>query len=290
MNCQEYRDLIEDALDVSLHGEPERRVRLHLEHCASCRDYFKLRRDEHVALFSGINAACEELRLPEGFADRLAESVRNRRSARRGWRRLALPRWALIAASIAIMVGFVFAANVVVEGLRGAEAANQDVGAANQDGESEGTKVAEGAEATFVEVADVVAVDPSVSSVPLASSKPSESSSPSTQTTDTQLETNQKGETLMSKVKAATAALTAAFAAAPLAAANGDGYQFINPDTYPAENVSYSARSSAITVDAGALRVAGHYDALEARSRTRGTSAAIMLDATKFHGSIISVF
>ena len=90
MNCQEYRDLIEDALDVSLHGEPERRVRLHLEHCASCRDYFKLRRDAHVALFSGINAACEELRLSEGFADRLAESVRNRRSARRGWRRLAL--------------------------------------------------------------------------------------------------------------------------------------------------------------------------------------------------------
>ena len=67
MNCQEYRDLIEDALDVSLHGEPERRVRLHLEHCASCRDYFKLRRDEHVALFSRINAACEELRLPEGL-------------------------------------------------------------------------------------------------------------------------------------------------------------------------------------------------------------------------------
>ena len=144
MNCQEYRDLIEDALDVSLHGEPERRVRLHLEHCASCRDYFKLRQDEHVALFSGINAACEELRLPEGFADRLAESVRNRRSARRGWRRLALPRWVLIAASVAVVAGFVFAANVVVEGLRGTEVANQD-------GESEGANATERTEVTAIE-------------------------------------------------------------------------------------------------------------------------------------------
>ena len=57
MNCQEYRDLIEDALDVSLHGEPECRARLHLEHCASCRNYFKLRSEEHIALFSGINSA-----------------------------------------------------------------------------------------------------------------------------------------------------------------------------------------------------------------------------------------
>jgi len=93
----------------------------------------------------------------------------------------------------------------------------------------------------------------------------------------------------MSKVKAATAALTAAFAAAPLAAANGDEYQFINPDTYPAVNVSYSARSSAVTVDAGALRIAGVPDDLEARSRTRGASAAILLDATKFHGSVLFV-
>ena len=279
MNCQEYRDLIEDALDVSLHGEPERRVRLHLEHCASCRDYFKLRRDAHVALFSGINAACEELRLSEGFADRLAESVRNRRSARRGWRRLALPRWAMIAASVAAMLGFAFAnVKLIMENVK------------LEEGEREGAKVAEGIEATAVEVADATAIAPSVSSVPLASSEPLESSSPSTQTTDTQLETNQKGETLMRKVKAATAALTAAMAAAPLAAANGDEYQFIDPTTYPAENVSYSARSSAVTVEAGALRVASVSDDLEARSRTKGTSAAIMLDATKFHGSIISVF
>ena len=94
----------------------------------------------------------------------------------------------------------------------------------------------------------------------------------------------------MSKVKAAAAALTAAFTAAPLASASGDEYQFIDPTTYPAENVSYSARSSAIELDTGALRVASVSDNLEARSRTKGASAAILLDATKWHGMIISVF
>ena len=93
----------------------------------------------------------------------------------------------------------------------------------------------------------------------------------------------------MSKVKAATAALTAAITAAPLAAANGDDYQFI-VSGYPAANPSYSAKSMAITVDAGALRVASVSDNLEARSRTKGASAAIPLDATKFHGSVIYVF
>ena len=61
MNCQEYRELIEDSLDVSLHGEPEHRVKRHLEHCEACRAYFEVRRAEHAALFSRINAACAEL-------------------------------------------------------------------------------------------------------------------------------------------------------------------------------------------------------------------------------------
>ena len=120
MNCQEYRDLIEDTLDVSLQGEPEHKVRLHLEHCSSCSDYFKSRRDEHIALFSGINAACEGLRLPDDFADRLAASVHARQTTRRGWRRLSLPRWALVAASLVVVAGFVFAATVAVEAVFGA--------------------------------------------------------------------------------------------------------------------------------------------------------------------------
>lgn len=115
MNCKEYRELIEDALDVSLHGEPERRVRLHLEHCEECRAYLETRRAEHTALFTKINASCADLHLPDGFADRLAASIRARRAVRRRWRRFSLPKWALIAASLAVMAGFVFAAVVVVE-------------------------------------------------------------------------------------------------------------------------------------------------------------------------------
>ena len=92
----------------------------------------------------------------------------------------------------------------------------------------------------------------------------------------------------MSKVKAAAAALTAAMSAAPLAAANGDEYQFINPDTYPAENVSYSARSSAVEIDAGALRMASAVDGLEARSRTKCPSNVIALETDKFQALIIT--
>ena len=93
----------------------------------------------------------------------------------------------------------------------------------------------------------------------------------------------------MRKGKAAAVALTAAMATAPLAAANGDEYQFIDPTTYPAANVSYSARSSAVELESGALRIASVSDNLEARSRTKGASAAILLDATKLCGTIITI-
>ncbi len=92
----------------------------------------------------------------------------------------------------------------------------------------------------------------------------------------------------MRKGKAAAAALTAAMAAAPLAAANGEEYQFINPDTYPAANVSHSARSAAVEIDAGALRTASAADGLEARSRTKGASNAIALETDKFQALIIT--
>ena len=279
MNCQEYKGMIEDALDVSSNGELDACIRRHLDHCPECRDYLAIRRREHAAFFAGVNAAYSHLRQPSAdFADRLAESVRNRRGVRRGWRRLALPRWALIAASVAAMAGFVFAASVAVDAVfGGGDEAGEGEGIEGMEG-IEAMKAMGGAEATGEEVADVAATIPSA---------PSGSS---TQTTDNQQETNQKGETLMSKVKAATAALAAAITAAPLAAANGDEYQFIDPTTYPAANVSYSAQSKKpITINAGALRIAGVSGNLEARSRTKGASAAILLDATKFHGSIIFV-
>ena len=260
MNCQEYKGMIEDALDISLNGELEANIRRHLDHCAECREYLAIRQREHAAFFAGVNAAYSHLRSPPAdFADRVVREVAARRAARRGWRRFALPRWALIAASIAVMAGFVFAASVAVEAVFGGGDA------------SEGTEGTEGTERTVG--SDAQMASPEVASVPSTSSDPS--TIPSTQTTDNQHETSQKGETLMSKVKAATAALAAAFTAAPLASASGDEYQFIDPTT---------------AVDSGALRVASVSDNLEARSRTKGASSAIMLDATKWHGMIISVF
>ena len=70
MNCKEYRELIEDALDISLQGDPEKRVRLHLEHCDACRSYFDRRRAEHVALFTGINAGMMTVGCSWGYRGR----------------------------------------------------------------------------------------------------------------------------------------------------------------------------------------------------------------------------
>lgn len=109
---------------------------------------------------------------------------------------------------------------------------------------------------------------------------------PSAQQTDTQLENSQKsennqkseniqkGETLMSKAKAAAAALTAAFAAAPLAAANGDEYQFIVSGELVAVTEGCSSGSSATAaLTSGTLAGGIVYDSvLEARYRTTDES------------------
>jgi len=94
----------------------------------------------------------------------------------------------------------------------------------------------------------------------------------------------------MTRKKAAAAALTAAMAAAPLEAANGDEYQFIvSGDPVAAATVgSSSARSDEITLETGALRVAGSPNDLEARSRASRTSVAIALNATKFRTFIMT--
>jgi len=87
---------------------------------------------------------------------------------------------------------------------------------------------------------------------------------------------------------AATAALSAAMAVGPLAAANGDDYQFIDPTTYPAANARHSAKSSSIAIETGAMRIAGAAGDLEACSRARGTSSAIALNASKMNTFFIS--
>ena len=290
MNCQEYRELIEDALDVSLHGDPERRVKRHLEHCEACRTYFETRRAEHVALFRGINTACAELHLPDGFADRLAASVRARQAARRSWRRFSLPRWALIAASLALMVGFVFAATVVVDAVMGSGSGSsalpeeETVGRVDPNApdsstlndaltapESGGTRSSASESGGTRSVAS--------SEIPLTDTQQS--------TTDNQL----KGEKTMTKRKAAAAALTAAIAAAPLAAANGDEYQFIiSGDPVAAKTVNSSESASIGTALVTSTRTSPTAAAsLEARYRTFDESVGIKLRTDSPKGMIISV-
>ena len=96
----------------------------------------------------------------------------------------------------------------------------------------------------------------------------------------------------MSKVKAATAALTAAFVAAPLVAANGDGdSQFIiSGDPVAAETVGSSSGSSvASALESGTLAggvVSG--SAFETRYCTWYESPARSLRSDDCRGMIIS--
>ena len=94
----------------------------------------------------------------------------------------------------------------------------------------------------------------------------------------------------MTKRKAAAAALTAAMAAAPLAAANGDEYQFIiSGDPVAAETEdSCSASSEATALTSGTLADEIVYDSeLEARYRTMDDSNTCSLRSDKA-GLVIS--
>ena len=92
----------------------------------------------------------------------------------------------------------------------------------------------------------------------------------------------------MSKAKAAAAALTAAFAAAPLAAANGDEYQFIVSGELVAVTGGCSSCSSSTTsLTSGTLADGIVYDSeLEARYRTTDESNTCSLSSDKI-GMII---
>ena len=128
MNCQEYRSMIEDALDDSLQGELGEVICRHLEHCPECRGYLAMRRQEHSDLFMSINAAYSHSRPPPAdFTDRLIAAVAPRHPLPFF---LRMPRWALMAASVAIMfMGVVFAGVVVEHVISSAkeEAATNDV-------------------------------------------------------------------------------------------------------------------------------------------------------------------
>ena len=261
MNCSEYRELLDEALDVSLDGTLEHRVRLHLEHCAACQSYYAQCRQEHVALFNAMNAAYAGVRLPAGFADRVKGEVALAVAARRRPFFARLPRWALVAASLALLAGFVFAAAAI--GAGGTEA-------------TDATEATEGAPVEVESPLAVPAANP-VSFVPLV---PSASSS------------TQQGTQEMNTKQAATAALAATLSAAPLAAARGDGYQFIiSGDPVAAASAGSSSASSATSSLVGGPLAAGRVvaAALEGRFRTADDSATGALRSDKAVGTIISI-
>ena len=144
MNCQEYKGMIEDALDVSLHGELKTNVLRHLEHCPECREYYAWRRQEHSDLFLSVNTAYSCPRPPPAdFTERVLREVAAQRSTKNVWRRLSMPRWALIAASLVIIAGFVFAA-MVASGAFG----DVETETAESEGAVETTETTETAETT----------------------------------------------------------------------------------------------------------------------------------------------
>ena len=282
MNCSEYRELIDDALDMSLKGTLERRVKLHLEHCAVCRDYYEQRRKEHVALFSVMNKAYANMHLPCGFADRVIAAVALEGVSHRKPIFVRIPRWALIAASLVLMAGFVFAATVVVDA----------VTAKDDDSEAMVGRVAPNAP-------DLSTLNDALTASETGGTRSGASdmggtrfvaSVPSTPTQQSTTDNQLKGEKTMTKRKAAAAALTAAMAAAPLAAANGDEYQFIiSGDPVAAETEdSCSASSEATALTSVTLADEIVYDSeLEARYRTMDDSNTCSLRSDKA-GLVIS--
>ena len=106
MNCQETRKLFEDALDRRLSGGVKRRLDLHLARCRDCRKFYEAEQSEHARWFRAMNDTEAEPphSLPPDFADRLVTAVLARNKARVPFfRRFRLPRWAGLAATLALL-------------------------------------------------------------------------------------------------------------------------------------------------------------------------------------------
>ena len=274
MNCMEAQALVEDALDEALTGNRRRALDLHLSRCDACRAFFAAEKEEHSRWFRAMNdpAACR--RLPEGFAEGFLASLAHGKAApQKRWAFVGMFR--RIAAALAAMllfVGLSYAAAVAVNELSGDDAPRDfaDGNLSEMSGSSAAVRVS---------------VDEPVADAAL----PAEPFSNGAVSLLTELHNHQTGGTSMSKTKAAAAALSVAMAAAPLAAADGEAYQYIISTPYPEANVYHSSASVPTMLDSGALRVAGVAKELEARSRSGTSSVAIALNALEFKTFIITV-
>ena len=264
MNCQECESLFDEMIDRRVEEPTRQRMELHLSRCVICRDKLADRKRIHTLMFRALNGDNVRLHLPNGFADRLVAECRSQ--PKRSFFP-ALPRWALIAASLAIIAGFVFAAATVGRAvLNASNDTIDDVPVPSSDNTLSSTDSQ--LPSTISQLPTTIYQLPS---------------------TNYQLQTNE-GETTMTKKKAAVAALASAMAAAPLIAARGDGYQYIlSGDPVAAETADSSSASSATSSLTSGTLADGHVLAseLEARYRTAGESAATSLRSDEFKGTFI---
>ena len=114
MNCCEYRSMLDDALDKSIKGAIEHSVRLHLDHCEECRNYYESRRQEHIAFFNALNKAYAGMHLSEGFKSRVRKDIERALAQNRRSLFSRLPHWMRVAAALVAMVSLAgFAAAVL---------------------------------------------------------------------------------------------------------------------------------------------------------------------------------
>lgn len=71
MNCQEVRNLVEDAMDRRLSPDVKRDIELHLSRCVVCRRYFEAESREHIAWFRGLNTVDDIPAAAPDLAERL---------------------------------------------------------------------------------------------------------------------------------------------------------------------------------------------------------------------------
>ena len=228
MNCMEAQALVEDVLDNALAGCRKRALDLHLSRCDDCRAFFDAERNEHRRWFQAMNDPESLHRLPNGFADQFAaEMIRMHAAPKRKWELVRAFR--RIAAALAAMLFFGGLSYAAVNGLRQMEPANQD----------------ETEDATDVTGETAVASDAPVPAEHIDASVPQSGRARSPSAPNQESQSTIQGATTMTGRKAAAAALTAALAATPLAAANGDEYQFIlSGDPVAAETVGTSSLTS----------------------------------------------
>ena len=274
MNCMEAQALVEDALDEALTGNRRRALDLHLSRCDACRAFFAAEKEEHRRWFGAMNDPAVCRRLPEGFAEEFLASLAHGKAApQKRWAFVGMfRRIAAVLAAMLLFVGLSYAAAVAVNELSGDDAPRDfaDGNLSEMSGSSAAVQVS---------------VDEPVADAAL----PAEPFSNGAVSLLTELHNHQTGGTSMSKTKAAAAALSVAMAAAPLAAADGEAYQYIISTPYPEANVYHSSASVPTMLDSGALRVAGVAKELEARSRSGTSSVAIALNALEFKTFIITV-